>query len=202
MHTIRRLSSLLVICAVTVLPVYAGEPLLPAPVSDFVFHRVQPLGVDAFFLNGRKEPISVMASAVSPEMEGWSRMRQGRTAYVVGADGQRVRQFPEDVQFRVTLSARTHLIPTLTPATVKTEESLNDYLLHVQFRLKIFHELQSREVEPIEVHVLGVPADVTYEERIYRVSFHLPKVPVSDRMILEVFSPEGERIMRFHFEVM
>ena len=50
--------------------------------------------------------------------------------------------------------------------------------------------------------MIGVPADVAYDERVYRISFSGQKIPVSDRCILEVLSPTGERLTRFHFDLL
>jgi hypothetical protein len=49
--------------------------------------------------------------------------------------------------------------------------------------------------------LIGVPADIAYKERIYRVSVNLPRVPMSDRVVLEVFAPDGERICKFHLDL-
>ena len=200
LHSTR--STFLLLALVAALPLYAGEPLAPPPILDYTFHAVQPLGTDSFVIEGQKQTIGVLASAISPDIDGWTRVKQGGKLYVLGRDGERIRAFPNELQFRVTVSTLTRVVTVQDPATVTANESVNDYLLHVRFRLKIFHELHSRTVEPLEVHMMGVPSDVNYDERIYRVSFKLPRVPISDRMILELLSPEGDRITKFHFELM
>jgi hypothetical protein len=51
------------------------------------------------------------------------------------------------------------------------------------------------------VSVVGVPLDVSYDERIYRVAFDLGDVSMGERIVLEVLSPEGERLTRFHLDM-
>jgi hypothetical protein len=49
------------------------------------------------------------------------------------------------------------------------------------------------------VTLIGVPAEIAYDERVFRVSFDVGQIPVSDRVILEVTSPEGEGVTHFAF---
>jgi hypothetical protein len=50
--------------------------------------------------------------------------------------------------------------------------------------------------------MIGVPADVPYDERVYRINFALDKLPITDRCVLEVLSPTGERLTKFHFDLL
>ena len=51
--------------------------------------------------------------------------------------------------------------------------------------------------------MIGVPADVPYDERVYRVNFDLPdNEPVTERFVLEVIRPRGERLARLHFSLL
>jgi hypothetical protein len=73
-------------------------------------------------------------------------------------------------------------------------------MLGLRFRLKIFkRHPRHRTREPKVVSVIGVPADVPYDERVYRVSFKLDRIPLKHRIVLEL-SPGGERISKFHLE--
>lgn len=173
-----------------------------SPDVAYEFHSVLPLGSDMFVVDGKKGSVLLLASAVSPQLEGWRRINQGGSRFLYTADGQRVRTYPEHVQFRVTASALDRAPgDDYDPVTVKTSLPLNDYLLGLQFQVRIFHGLKMQVVSPAEVHMLGVPADIPYNERIYRVSFDLPQVPVQDRMVLEVLAPDGTRLSRFHYEL-
>jgi hypothetical protein len=42
---------------------------------------------------------------------------------------------------------------------------------------------------------------VPYNERIYRIGFDLGKVPIDDRVVMEVISPTGERLCKFHLDL-
>jgi hypothetical protein len=50
--------------------------------------------------------------------------------------------------------------------------------------------------------MIGVPSDISYDERIYRVTFNLNQMPITDRFVLEVRSPEGNRMAKFHFDLL
>ncbi len=126
-------------------------------------------------------------------------MGQGSRRTIYGPDGTPVRTYPEFVDFRVTVTTRMRN-PDEPPYPIACHEDLNDYLLGLRFRLKIFHALQYTVVEPKVVRLIGMPPDVSYNERIYRVSFQLPGLPLEDRIKLEVLSPSGERISKFHLE--
>ena len=39
-------------------------------------------------------------------------------------------------------------------------------------------------------------------ERVYRINFNLDQIPVTNRFVLEILSPEGERLTRFHFDLL
>jgi hypothetical protein len=47
--------------------------------------------------------------------------------------------------------------------------------------------------------MIGVPAEIESDERVFRVSFDVGEVPVTDRMVLEVTTPEGEDLTHFPF---
>ena len=166
------------------------------------FHSVTPLGSELFVVEGHKGSVLLMATALTPEIEGWKRFNEGGSRFVCAEDGRRIYSYPRQVQFRVTASASERAPVSYDPLSVKSDIPVNEYLLGLRFRIKIFHALHVSVVEPTDVHMLGVPAAVSYNERIYRVSFQLPTVPVQDRMVLEVLSPEGTRLARFHFELM
>jgi hypothetical protein len=47
-----------------------------------------------------------------------------------------------------------------------------------------------------------MPRHVPYNERIYRIGFQIGKVPIEDRVVMEVFSPSGERLCKFHLDLL
>jgi hypothetical protein len=44
-----------------------------------------------------------------------------------------------------------------------------------------------------------MPADVPYDERVYRVNMNVGRLPISDRLVIDVLSPQGERLTHFPF---
>jgi hypothetical protein len=101
----------------------------------------------------------------------------------------------------VTASAKGKALDD-RPLPVDTTADLNQYLLSLHFRLKVFHGLEYRQISPQLTEQVGVPADVPYSERIYRVVFALDNVSVEERILLEVYDSSGERLTRFHLELM
>jgi hypothetical protein len=65
----------------------------------------------------------------------------------------------------------------------------------------VFHGLRQTIVEPAAVKMIGVPDDMPYDERIYRVAFDLGDVSLDDRIVLEVLTPSGERLCKFHLDL-
>jgi hypothetical protein len=171
-----------------------------APEVDLVYHALIPLGNETFAVQPWKSVLTVMASAESQRFEGWRREARGENRRLVDAAGQPVRVYPNTVDFRVSVGTRTHISGT-EPFSLRADFPVNDYLLKLRFRMKIFHALHSTVVEPASVALIGVPSDLPYEERIYRASFVLREVPISDRIVLEVLAPTGERLCKFHLDL-
>jgi hypothetical protein len=181
----------------------AAGPAPKSSVWEYDFHSVVPLGADALRLVPTKKTVYLLASAESPAFEGLKRTARGDKTVVIGPDGELVQDYPQALDFRVTASAKKKKVTDedLEPYPVRAYGELNDYLLKLGFRVKIFHGIDVRVLEPSEVKLIGVPGDVPYDERVYRVSFQLEKVPLADRIVLEVLDPRGDRISKFHLEV-
>jgi hypothetical protein len=160
-----------------------------------------PLGAESFrVVRPWKGTLTLMGLAENEQFCGWTRFRQNRRYLLRTDDGERVRFYPEQVDFRITASLRANLgDPSPVPLTAHTAP--NDYLLGLRFRVAIFHGLHKRTLPPAAVDLIGVPADVDSDERVYRVSVNLPRVPMEDRVVLEVLSPRGERIAKFHLDL-
>ena len=179
----------------------ASGPARPSPTPDYVYHSRIPLGGESFAVAPWGTELTVLASAESPQFEGWRREALGdKRGKVVDGAGQPVRHFPGEVQFRVSVGTRTHLSDS-EPYPMRADLQQNDYLLHLRFRVKIFHDLHQTILEPLSVRMIGVPGDVPYDERIYRISFGLDKVSIDDRVVLEVLTPSGERLCKFHLDL-
>lgn len=150
--------------------------------------RLQPSHADVSFL-GLIE---------CPQMEGAQRVSQGVNASLVSAEGLPIKRFPRQLSFRVTATLRKTLLDGPTE-TVTTSYDPRAFLLKLRFKLKIYHGLERREVFPRSVKNLGMPVDLSYDERIFRVSFDLDNVPVSDRLVLVILSPRNEVLTHFTF---
>jgi len=168
------------------------------------FHAVVPLGYDTLLLQPAKRTVYLLAAAEAVGFEGIQRREENGRVVLTGANGEAVKSYPEVVDFRVTASARKKKLAEAPEEAypVHTEQPVNEYLLGLKFRLVIFHGLEARVLEPAAMKLIGVPADVPYDERIYRVSFNLGQVPVEDRMVLEVLDPDGNRVSKFPLIVM
>ena len=171
------------------------------PKSFMILHAATPAGYDVLTLSPTGAQVSVLGLIECPELEGAQHISEGINGAVVSADGKRLNHFPSNFSFRVTASLRRTVISGPS-GEIATAESPQDFLLKLRFRLKAFDGLKVTEIEPDSVQMIGVPADVPYDERIYRISFNIDRIPVSDRCVLEVLTPEGKRVTRFHFDLL
>jgi hypothetical protein len=105
------------------------------------------------------------------------------------------------VSFRITVSLRKTLLDP-PEASLDTEETPQQFLLNLGFRLKMYNGLHAREIQPTSVSNIGVPATVAYDERVFRVTFDLGEAPVTERLILEALSPQGEILTHFAFKLL
>lgn len=161
-----------------------------------------PLGNEEYRLkNGKsKKDFYIMASLENSSMDGVRVDRRRNRVY--SADGTPLRTYPPVLEFRISASGKDKRLLGGNGSELQSEESLNSYLLNLRFQLKVFRGLDMRELEPLAVKIIGVPADMPYDERIYRVSFELPNIPVDDRIVLNVLSPDGECLSKFHLELL
>lgn len=190
--------------AVIALAVLIAAPLTAAPPEedDWTFHALLPLGSAPLSLMPSGKGLSLMATAECPLLEGWKRVVRNHHTVLLDAAGTPMRQFPDHVSFRVTASTRSdRLLPFDKPEPIQGGDP-KTWLKQLSFRLKIFHGLEAHEIDPAGVTNLGVPADVPYDERIYLVSFGIKDIPATDRLMLEVFAPDGTRVGRFHLELL
>jgi hypothetical protein len=195
----RRLTILGVVLLLAAAGAASGPAKSPPTAWGYDFHAVVPLGHDTLRLEPAKKVVCLLASAEAIGFEGLQRREDNGRVLVTSANGEPVKHYPEVIDFRVTASARKKKLAESdeAPYPVHAEQPVNDYLLGLKFRLVIFHGLEARVLEPAAVKLIGVPADVPYDERVYRVSFNVGKVAVEDRMVLEVLDPDGNRVSKF-----
>lgn len=187
-------------CVVTVCSLWAAGPAQPYSPSEYDFHSVVPLGTDAIELQPAKQTVYLLASAESQGFDGMRLVRQGSRDRILNADGSPVVRYPGHVTFRVTATARGPKMLDLQPFPIPAHEPLEQYLLGLRFRVLAFHGLQVKTVDPESVRMIGMPATVPYDERIYGVSFDLGNIPLADRLVLVILGPDGERLTKFHLE--
>jgi hypothetical protein len=194
-----RLSAVAAILFFLAAPGAASGPA-NTPSVDYVYQERIPLGVQAFAVRPWNSELTLMASAESPQFRGWRRKTEGRRRRLVDAENHAVRFFPRHIVFRVTAGTRTK-IDGSDPFMLRASLAENDYLLKLRFRIKIFRGLRQRVVEPESVTQIGVPAEIPYPERIYRIWVDLGKLSMNNRVVLEVLAPGGERLCKFHLDL-
>jgi hypothetical protein len=182
-----------VLCLAVLLPAQSG-PLYSAN------GRI-PLGIESLRLEPAGQPFYLIASAQNPEFEGlYRRAGKNERVRLFDADDKPVLFYPSRVQFRLTASSREKLME-MRPFDTHAKISLDDLFTRLQFRVKVFHALEYRFIKPAYVENVGVPKNVPYNERIYRIGFDLGKIPIDDRVVMEVISPTGERLCKFHLDL-
>jgi hypothetical protein len=178
------------------LPLFAQMRGTPVAINGRV-----PLGIEAFRVRPANQDFYLMASAENPMFLGMRRVTEGEHDKLVGSNGKVVSLYPEKVQFRLTASSREKIVDE-KPYGTESKLPLDELLVKLHFRLKIFHGLEYRYVQPSYVEDVGMPRSVPYNERIYRIGFTMGKVPIEDRVVMEVFSPTGERLCKFHLDLL
>jgi hypothetical protein len=162
------------------------------------FHSTMPAGYTVVRLEPSGAVVSFLGLIECPEIEGAQQVAQGLNAKVVDSHGLPLRTFPRHISFRVTASLRKTLVDPPLDSVASTDRPA-EFLLKLGFRLKIYHGLERHEVAPESVATIGVPPDVAYDERVFRVSFDLDDLPVTDRVVLEIVSPDDEVVTHFSF---
>ena len=167
------------------------------------YHELVPLGAQTFTVQGHKwkGQMALLASADSPQFEGMQSTSGDDNHRLAGADGSPMQYYPSRVVFRLTASFRANFADP-QPFRITAADNENEYLLNLKFRIVAFHGLRQTVIAPASAEMIGVPSDLRYDERIYRVAVDLAKVPVSDRVVFEVLDPGGVRLYKFHLDLM
>jgi hypothetical protein len=165
------------------------------------FTSLTPAGYEVITLKPSGATLAVLGLIECPEIAGARQVPLGQNAKVISPSGTPMSSFPRKFSFRVTATLRKTILDD--PAhSVSTEEDPQGFIMHLRYRLKIYNGLQKEELEPQSVEQVGMPEDIEYDERVFRVSFDVGRRPITDRVVLEVLSPAGERLARFHFELL
>lgn len=185
---------LLIFCSVVA---YAGTLLKSGP----GLHSAMPAGYDVVVLKPSGVNLSLMGLIECPELEGAQHVALGLKSKIVAADGANIKTYPHHFAFRITASLRKIVLDG-PASSLDFSGNPQDLLLRLKFRIRAYHGLETREVEPESIDMIGMPPDVPADERVYRIGVNVDNMPVIDRFVIEVLSPEGEVLTHFPFTLL
>jgi hypothetical protein len=172
-----------------------------APKATPGMHSNLPAGYDVMLLKPSKATLSLIGLIECPELEGAQHVSEGLKAKLVSSDGSTVKEFPRHFSFRITASLKKVFLDG--PVTsISLPDDPQELLLKLKFRVRAYHGLEVREIVPQSIEMIGVPADVPYDERIYRLNISTENLPITDRLVVEILSPRGEPLTHFPFSLL
>jgi hypothetical protein len=192
-HRIAR-SGVLAIVAAFGLAAIAGN----TPRGGNGLHPNIPAGYDVVALKPSGANLSLMGLIECPELEGAQSVSEGSNKKLVSADGDTIRHFPQRFSFRITASLRKMLIDRPV-AAVDVSDEPHELLLNLKFRIRAYNGLEAHEIVPESVEMIGMPADVPYDERVYRINVNNVDLPITARLVVEILTPQGGLITHFPF---
>ena len=160
-----------------------------------------PAGYDLMVLKPSKATLSLIGLIECPELEGAQHVAEGSHKRLVSADGTTVRQFPQRFSFRITASLKKIFIEDPN-TSVNIPGDPRELLLKLKFRVRAYNGLESREIVPQSIETIGVPADVPSDERVYRINIDTGSLPITNRVTVKIFSPQGELLTHFTFSLL
>jgi hypothetical protein len=194
MKSHRIASGVLAIIAAFGLAAIAGN----APHGGNGLHPNIPAGYDVVVLKPSGANLSLMGLIECPELEGAQSASEGTHKRLVSTDGDTIRHFPQRFSFRITASLRKMLIDR--PVTsVDVSDEPHELLLNLKFRIRAYNGLEAHEIAVESVEMIGMPADVPYDERVYRINLNNVDLPITARLVVEILTPQGELITHFPF---
>jgi len=164
-------------------------------------HSAMPAGYEVVVLKPSGVNLSLMGLIECPELEGAQHVASGLHSRILAAGGERLEKFPQHFSFRITASLRK-IVLDLPASTIHFSGNPQDLLLKLKFRIKAYHGLEMREITPESIEMIGIPADISSDERIYRVGVNVNDMPVIDRFVIEILSPEDEVLTHFPFSLL
>src|SRR6185437_6530941 len=176
-------------CLLTVVPAQPGSS------SDTPqnLRATIPVGYQIVRLQPSGEVLSLLGLVECAEIDGAQQVSHGLDSRIMLADGVQLRRFPRYFSFRVTASLRKTIVDPPN-SVLNIAQDPTELLLGLKFKLRGYNGLAATEVTPESVTMIGVPADIPYDERVFRVSFDVGDRPVTDRFILEIESSNGEKL--------
>lgn len=174
-------------------------------VQQTVFWYRSPvaIGFEGFQQTSSKRLFYIMGSVENSEFQGLKVTRKLQGGSVQTPSGGELENYPATLKLRITASSiDAQLFAGSDPIHVSDDTELNALLLSLDYQLKVYRGLKMTVLKPTSVRVIGIPADMPADERVYRVSFDTESIPVDARLCLEIFSPKGEKLTRLHLELL
>ncbi len=203
-HPVRIAFLLLAVMAAAQLARSQSKPLGDDDDSNEIYwyKAPLPLGADGFRLEPANREFYLLGCVEDRRFNRLQVSRIRKSPFVIDASGDVWKKYPSEVTFRITATG-------MDPGTLKSDidkidepGDLNSFLLGLHFRLKVFEGLNMRTIKPSAIRMIGMPSDVPSDERVYRVSFQTGDFPVDARLVMEVLSPAGKLLSRFHLELL
>jgi hypothetical protein len=160
-----------------------------------------PAGYDVVVLKPSGANLSMMGLIECPELEGAQSIAEGANKKLVSADGDTIRHFPRRFGFRITASLRKMLMDRPV-ASVDVSDEPHELLLNLKFRIRAYNGLENHQIVPESVEMIGMPADVPYDERVYRINVNNVDLPITARLVVEIRTPQGELLTHFPFRLL
>ncbi|HET8890726.1 MAG TPA: hypothetical protein VFQ41_17620 [Candidatus Angelobacter sp.] len=161
-------------------------------------HSNMPAGYDVVTLKPSGANLSLMGLIECPELEGAQSASVGSHKSLVSAEGDTIKHFPQRFSFRITASLRKIMLDGPV-ASVDASDEPHQLLLNLKFRIRAYDGLESHEIVPESVEMIGMPAEVAYDERVYRINLSNVDLPITARLVIEVRTPQGELLTHFPF---
>ena len=163
-------------------------------------HSRVPLGFEGLLLQPSRLSVEILASAEVPEFEGWALTERENKIVLLDATGHPVQVLPKSMTFRVTVGTRDKFVLDSAAMPVDCTKTLNEFLLDMHFQVQVFRGMEMHLFEPVKTWMIGVPAEETSDERVYRSTFDLQDVRPEDRIVLLITDSDGNRLTKFHLE--
>jgi hypothetical protein len=177
-------------------------PAIPQSTQQHRFLARMPLDSEIIQLMPAKQKFTIMLTWDCREMEDWQLLRSPGKTVIKDTEGNEVHYYPRELRFRFTISGNTKFKLERKALEYETALGPQTFIDQLSFRLKRFEGLEVTDFDPVRAEIIGVPADIPYDERIYVIVFKVPKIPIEDRFALEVLDVEGNRVAKFPFFLM
>ena len=161
-------------------------------------HSNMPAGYDVMVLMPSKAVLSLIGLIECPELEGAQHVAEGSHKRLISSEGETIKEFPQRFSFRITASLRKVFLEE-PKISVDVADDPQQLLLKLKFRIRAYNGLDVREIQPQSIEMIGMPADVPYDERVYRINIDAGNLPITDRLVVEIISPQDKLLTHFPF---